>query len=246
VKGAGLTRGCTIAWASPTSRREPEAAQGTTLHPQGWARTLHEAAAPMSDKFVGVDRAKAEFVVACRSEGPRWTAPNNPEGIAATVARLRTLTPALIVAEATGGDERALVAALAAAGLPLVVANPPAGACLCESDGPAREDGPLGCGSLGALRRARAPHAASAPGTGASTAGRAAAEPPAARQVDGGAQSARACDGVGAAELDRSHSLARARQVADVDRDLDQTIEHSPVWRAKENLLRSVPAWARS
>jgi hypothetical protein len=23
----------------------------------------------MSDKFVGVDRAKAEFVVACRSEG---------------------------------------------------------------------------------------------------------------------------------------------------------------------------------
>ncbi len=31
------------------------------------------------------------------------------------------------------------------------------------------------------------------------------------------------------------------RQVADVDRDLEQTIEHSPVWRAKENLLRSVP-----
>jgi transposase len=30
-------------------------------------------------------------------------------------------------------------------------------------------------------------------------------------------------------------------QVADVDRDLEQTIEHSPVWRAKENLLRSVP-----
>jgi transposase len=31
------------------------------------------------------------------------------------------------------------------------------------------------------------------------------------------------------------------RQVADVDRDLDRTIEESPVWRAKENLLRSVP-----
>ena len=31
------------------------------------------------------------------------------------------------------------------------------------------------------------------------------------------------------------------RRVADVDRDLDQTIEQSPVWRAKENLLRSVP-----
>jgi transposase len=31
------------------------------------------------------------------------------------------------------------------------------------------------------------------------------------------------------------------RRVADVDRDLDHTIESSPVWRAKEDLLRSVP-----
>ena len=40
------------------------------------------------------------------------------------MARRRSVTPSLIVAEATGGYERALVAALAAAGLPLVVANP--------------------------------------------------------------------------------------------------------------------------
>jgi hypothetical protein len=56
----------------------------------------------MGDTFVGVDMAKAEFVVACRPEGTGWTATNDPEGIAATVARLRTLTPTLIVAEATG------------------------------------------------------------------------------------------------------------------------------------------------
>jgi len=31
------------------------------------------------------------------------------------------------------------------------------------------------------------------------------------------------------------------RQLADVDRDLDDTIQASPVWRAKENLLRSTP-----
>ena len=78
----------------------------------------------MSDTFVGVDVAKAELVVACRREGVGWTATNDPEGVAATVARLRTLAPTLIVAEATGGYERALVAAPAAAGLPLVVANP--------------------------------------------------------------------------------------------------------------------------
>jgi transposase len=31
------------------------------------------------------------------------------------------------------------------------------------------------------------------------------------------------------------------RRVTEVDRDLDQTIESSPVWHAKENLLRTVP-----
>jgi len=48
--------------------------------------------------------------VACRPDGVKWTAPNDAEGIAATVARLRTMVPSLIVAEATGGYERALVA----------------------------------------------------------------------------------------------------------------------------------------
>jgi transposase len=57
----------------------------------------------MSDTFVGVDIAKAELVVACRPERVRWTAANEAEGIAATVARLRAMAPTLIVVEATGG-----------------------------------------------------------------------------------------------------------------------------------------------
>lgn len=62
--------------------------------------------------------------MACRPEGVGWTAANDPSGITATVTRLRTMMPTLIVAEATGGDERAWVAALATAGLPLVVVKP--------------------------------------------------------------------------------------------------------------------------
>jgi transposase len=78
----------------------------------------------MREIFVGVDVAKAKLVVACRPEGAPWTASNDAEGIAATVARLKSLEPRLIVLEATGGYERAVVAALAVAGLPAVVANP--------------------------------------------------------------------------------------------------------------------------
>ena len=74
--------------------------------------------------FVGLDIAKADFVVACRPDGTSWTAPNDAPGITATVDRVGPLAPSLIVLEAAGGYETPFVAALAAAGLPVVVANP--------------------------------------------------------------------------------------------------------------------------
>jgi transposase len=46
------------------------------------------------------------------------------QGIRELVARCHRLVPTLIVLEATGGYEAALVAALATAGLPVVIANP--------------------------------------------------------------------------------------------------------------------------
>jgi transposase len=51
-------------------------------------------------------------------------ASNDEEGIRALTHRLGTARPALIVLEATGGYELAAVGALAAAGLPVVVVNP--------------------------------------------------------------------------------------------------------------------------
>ena len=74
--------------------------------------------------FVGIDIAKADFVVACCPDGPSWTATNDLEGMTVTVARLRALAPALIVLEAAGGGDTALVAAVAAASLPPGAAHP--------------------------------------------------------------------------------------------------------------------------
>jgi transposase len=50
--------------------------------------------------------------------------PNDDEGIRSLVEDLRSRSCGLIVLEATGGFEIAVVVALAAAGLPVVVANP--------------------------------------------------------------------------------------------------------------------------
>src|SRR5574342_653288 len=73
---------------------------------------------------VGVDVAKDRLDVAVRPSGEGWSEVNDVAGVSALVARLRPLGPALIVCEATGGFERAAIAALAAAGLPVVVVNP--------------------------------------------------------------------------------------------------------------------------
>jgi transposase len=74
--------------------------------------------------LVGIDVAKAELVVATRPSGKRWTVTNDERGVQTLVERLGQEPPELIVLEATGGYELLCVAALAAAALPVVVANP--------------------------------------------------------------------------------------------------------------------------
>ena len=74
--------------------------------------------------FVGIDVAKAELVVSTQPTEERWTVTNDERGVRTLVERLRSLEPQLLVLEATGGYELLCVAALAAAGLPVVVVNP--------------------------------------------------------------------------------------------------------------------------
>jgi len=195
----------------------------------------------MSDTFVGVDVAKAELVVACRPEGVVWTAPNDPAGIAATVTRLRTLAPALIVVEATGGYERALVAAVAAAGLPLVVANPRQVRDFAKATGQLAKTDRLDADLLALFAERVRPTPRPLP-------------EPILQQLDALLTRRRQLLDMLTAERNRlEHAAAPIRRsltdhirwlerrVAEVDRDLDDTIENSPVWRAKENLLRTVP-----
>ena len=74
--------------------------------------------------FVGIDVAKAQLDIALRPSGERWAVPNDASGVATLVDRVQTLHPVLIVLEATGGLERAVTSALAAAGLPVGVVHP--------------------------------------------------------------------------------------------------------------------------
>ena len=75
-------------------------------------------------RFVGIDVAKGELVVAALPGEERWTVENDEQGIHTLVDRLKRETVVLVVLEATGGYELRAVSALANASLPVVVVNP--------------------------------------------------------------------------------------------------------------------------
>src|ERR1700675_2203102 len=74
--------------------------------------------------FVGIEDAKAQLDMALRPSGERSAVPNDAGGVVTLVERLQGLHPTLMVLEATGALERPATAALATAGLPVVVVNP--------------------------------------------------------------------------------------------------------------------------
>jgi transposase len=74
--------------------------------------------------FVGIDVAQAHLDIAERPSGAAWRVSNDEGGCAQLVERWQAQPPTLVVVEATGGLEGPLAAALATAGLAVVVVNP--------------------------------------------------------------------------------------------------------------------------
>jgi len=73
---------------------------------------------------VGIDVAKDRLDVAVLGRRQEKQVENTQEGIASLVQQMEVLQPELIVVEATGGYQRAVVEALVQAGLAVAVVNP--------------------------------------------------------------------------------------------------------------------------
>ena len=194
-----------------------------------------------SERVVGIDVAKAELVVAVRPGGAWWSVRNDEAGRGRLRERLQQLAPTLVVLEATGGYERAAVAALAAVRLPVVVVNPRQVRDFARATGQLAKTDRIDADTLAlfAERVRPTPRPLADEASGA---------------LDALLTRRRQVVGMLVAERHRlEHALAPVRrglrthirwlerQRRAVDRDLDDTIQQSPVWRAKEDLLRSVP-----
>jgi len=191
--------------------------------------------------FVGIDVSKASLDVAVHRPATRWTVDYTEATLTPLVARLTALAPALIVLEATGGLEVPLVGAVAVAGLPVVVVNPRQVRDFAKATGRLAKTDTLDAAVLAHFAAAVQP--AVRPLPDAATQGLAAVVTRRRQLVDmlTAERNRLSCAPVVLRKELQAHIRWLERRIAGLDTELEHAIRTSPVWRAQEDLLRSVP-----
>ena len=191
--------------------------------------------------FVGIDVSKRTLDLAIRSTGETWRVAHTPERIAAIVSDLTQRAPQLIVLEATGGLEQPLAAALAAAGLAVAVVNPRQVRDFAKATGRLAKTDRLDAAVLAHFAEAVCPEPRPLP-DGETRALRALVDR---RQQVVEMLTAERNRRATALETIRprldAHIAWLEAELHDANRDLDQVLRASPVWRVQDELLRSVP-----
>ena len=196
---------------------------------------------PEQPVFVGIDVSKEWLDVAQHIGEEVWRFTNDEAGIARLVAHIQPLEPRLVVLEATGGFEFPAAAALAAAEIPVVIANPRQTRDFAKSTGRLAKTDTIDALSLALFAARVRPEVRELPSEEA-------------RALEAVVARRRQIIDMITAEKNRlgfalkpvhkgiqKHIRWLERQLHDVDQDLDSMIRNGPLWAAKSDLLRSVP-----
>ena len=191
--------------------------------------------------FVGVDVGKFQMDVARSGAEDVWVLSNDEAGIEELVARLREAVPELVVMEATGGFEMPAAAALAAADIPVVIANPRHCRSFAKSTGQLAKTDTIDARGLALFAERVRPQVREFPSEEA-------------RALEALVSRRRQIIDMITAERNRlgfaqkpvqkgiqKHIKWLERQLSDINSDLDTTIRKSAIWAAKSDLLQTVP-----
>jgi transposase len=192
--------------------------------------------------YVGVDVAKDRLDIHVRPSGDAFVVARDHEGLNDLVERLRGLSPALVVLEATGGFEVTVAAALSSAGLPLAVVNPRQIRDFARSTGRLAKTDALDAAAIAHFAEAIQPEPRPLPDDRSRELGELVARR---RQVI----DMMVAENHRARELRNPrlrkrivrHICALQKELAEIEKDLDDSIRGTPIWREKDDLLRSVP-----
>jgi transposase len=199
-----------------------------------------------TDILVGIDVSKAKLDVAVGVEGEAWQVSNDEAGHKELIGKLRTCAPKLVVMEASGGYEAVVAGALWEAGIPVAVVNPAQVRKLIEGLGQKAKTDKIDARMLVRFGEITTPPAQGPVDEEA-------------RQLRWLVQRRRQLIEMLTMETNRRGLMAAgpARRNLDkhikwleeairrADKDVDQAIRESPIWREKEDLLRSVQGVGR-
>lgn len=195
--------------------------------------------------FVGIDVSKAHFDVAVHEQALEWQADNTAAGIGELLHRLQDVAPTLIVLEATGGFEVPLVAELAAVQLPVVVINPRRVRDFARSTGQLAKTDKLDAKLLAHFAAALRPTPRRLPTdqeehlTALLTRRKQLVE-----MLTVEKNRLSTVRPVLRSELE-AHVAWLTERLASLDQDIDHFVQGSPLWQAKDTLLKSVPGIGR-
>ena len=191
--------------------------------------------------YVGIDVAKAQVDVAVRPAGDTWEFTRDDVGIGKLVSQLKTLQPAIVLLEASGGLELPLVAALASAALPVVVVNPRQVRDFARATGKLAKTDALDAAVLAHFAEAVQPPIRPLRDAETQTLNSLSARR---HQVMTMLVSEKNRLGIAISAVRpriEAHIAWLEQELDDLDDGLRQTLRQSPVWREKDDLLHTVP-----
>ncbi len=195
-----------------------------------------------TELYVGIDVSKARLDAFVRPKGDAFGVPNDQAGIDALLARLGKARPKLVVLEATGGFERAVASALAAAGIAVAVVNPRQARDFARATGRLAKTDRIDAEVLARFAESVHPPAKALPDEETRLFAAILARR---RQIvemitaEKNRLSATPTEPV--KKRIRAHVRWLEKELSRTDSDLDEAIRESPTWRENEELLRGVP-----
>ncbi len=191
--------------------------------------------------YAGIDVSAAHLDLAVLPSGEERRFTNDAKGIKTLTDHLAAMGSVLVVLEATGGMELPVVGELAVAGVELVVINPRQVRDFARATGKLAKTDALDAQVLARFGEAVKPAVRPLPdATLLELRGLATRRHQLTKMLTAERNRLRTASERVQPQI-KEHILWLKRQIKDLDKDLRDSIRSSPLWRAQENLLRSVP-----
>lgn len=192
-------------------------------------------------KTVGIDVSKAWLDVAVGAQEQPWRVANSAEGIADLVARLQPLAPELIVLESTGGLEGMVLAELHAAGLPVARVNPGRVREFAKATGRFAKTDRLDARILAQYAQAIRPEPVHLPSEDEQYLAALVSRRRQLLEMLVAEKNRLSTTPKRLQERVRKHLDWLKEEIRALEQEIEEFIRHTPLWREKDELLKSVP-----